>query len=128
MILENQVCSKKNSLRLKELGITQRSLFYYHPSFERPVFGTEWTTMHGKTYKKTQVCNDKASASAFTISELASMIRRGSKDSERLWDRMLSRINGGNSCISFYEPDFMAEFIIDLLDAYNKIDVAEGSI
>ena len=74
MKLENQVCTKEQAQKLKDLGVAQKSIFYHHPNFERPVFGEQVTTVFGKVYKKTQVCNDKnAACSAFTVGELVAM-------------------------------------------------------
>lgn len=78
MKLEDQVCTQEQAKKIKELGVIQKSLFYHHPAFERPVFGEEWTTEAGKQYKKTLVCNDKrGSASAFTVAELGVLLPKG---------------------------------------------------
>jgi hypothetical protein len=75
MILENQVCTIEQAKKLKELGVIQKSLFYWHPKFERPVFGETSVKKHGKQYTVTQVCNDKEVAvSAFTASEIGDML------------------------------------------------------
>lgn len=75
MKLEDQCCTKEQAERLKKLGVIQKSLFYYHPAFQRPTFGETWVTKWGTQYKKTLVCNDKnASASSFTLAELGLML------------------------------------------------------
>lgn len=75
MKLEDQCANKVQAEKIKELGILQKSLFYHHPNFDRPVFGETWTTETGKTYKKTLVCNDKkGSSAAFTVAELGVML------------------------------------------------------
>jgi len=75
MRIETQVCSLEQSKRLKELGVEQKSVFYFHPAFDKPVFGEVVTTVTGKQYKKTQVCNDKGGANAaFTVAELGVML------------------------------------------------------
>ena len=75
MKLIDQVIGHNQALRFKALGVMQKSLFYHHPAFDKPVFGETWTTEHGKQYKKVQVCNDKkGSASAFTVAELGVML------------------------------------------------------
>lgn len=67
MKLQDQVIGLNQAMRLKGLGVKQKSLFYHHPAFDTPVFGETVTTEHGKKYKKIQVCNDKkGSASAIT--------------------------------------------------------------
>jgi hypothetical protein len=78
MKLEEQVCTMEQAVKLKTLGIPQKSLFYWHPAFERPVFGETWTTQTGKQYAKTMVCNDKkGSSSAFTVAELGVILPPG---------------------------------------------------
>lgn len=75
MKLEDQVCTEVQANKLKELGVAQKSLFYYHARFERPVFGETIVTAFGMQYKKVQVCNDKkAAASAFTVAELGMIL------------------------------------------------------
>lgn len=77
MKLQDQVCTLEQANRLKELGVRQKSLFYHHPAFEKPVFGETWTTQAGKQYKKTLVCNDKrGSTSAFTVAERRRMLKK----------------------------------------------------
>lgn len=77
MKLQDQVCTLEQAKRLKDLGVKQKSLFYWHPSFEPPVFGEKWTTVAGKQYQKSLVCNDKkGSASAFSVAELGVMLPR----------------------------------------------------
>lgn len=75
MKLEDQVCTEAQANKLKELGVAQKSIFYYHALFERPVFGETVVTEFGKQYKKAQVRNDKkAAASAFTVAELGMIL------------------------------------------------------
>jgi hypothetical protein len=125
MNLENQVCTLENASKLSALGITQNSSFYWA------------INSYNQECKEITMQPDNRDIvfSAFTSVELSEMIKSGSADAERLWNRMLSRLNGGNSCVSFYKPDFLAEFLIDILNAKyvssetcNKRRVAEGSI
>lgn len=75
MKLQDQVIGLNQAIRLKLLGVIQKSLFYHHPAFDKPVFGETWTTQTGKQYAKTMVCNDKkGAASAFTVAELGVML------------------------------------------------------
>lgn len=76
MKLENQVCTLQQAKRLRELGITQKSLFYHHPLFGKPVFG-ETRLNFTKPHRKL-VCNDKENSfSAFTVAELGAMLPTG---------------------------------------------------
>lgn len=78
MKLEDQVLKPSQAARLKILGVAQKSLFYHHLAFDKPVFGETITTEWGKQYKKTQVCNDKkAASSAFTVGELGLLLPPG---------------------------------------------------
>lgn len=78
MIIDNQVCTLKQAKRLKELGVMQNSLFYWHPSHEIPVSGDTWVTKSGGRYKKLLARYDKrGSASAFTVAELGEMLPPG---------------------------------------------------
>lgn len=67
MKIEKQVCTLEQAKRLKELGVNQKSLFYFHQEYQRPMFGQ---TINGST----QICNQKDLAiSAFSNSELGVM-------------------------------------------------------
>jgi hypothetical protein len=117
MKVENQVCTLKQGQKLEELGIDAKPLFCYcrvltsiEDSYD-DLLPTEWN-LEGlpdlaTTWK----------APAFTVSELAKMIGKGTKSAEHLWNRMLSHINSGNSCVSFYNAEFLADFVIDVLQA-----------
>lgn len=95
MKLQDQCCTIEQAKLLKSLGVTQKSLFYHHPNFDRPVFGETVITESGKQYRKIQVCNDKkASFSAFTVAELGAMLpdyypswrfKKNEQSGERLW-------------------------------------------
>jgi hypothetical protein len=75
MKLSEQCCTLDQAKRLKELGVIQKSLFYHHPNFDKPVFGEEWTTKSGTQYSRVMVCNDKkGSHSAYTVAELGVML------------------------------------------------------
>jgi hypothetical protein len=77
MKIQDQVCTLEQANRLKELGVLQKSLFYHHPAFDKPVFGETVVTETGKQYKKVQVCNDKkGAAAAFTVAELGLLLGR----------------------------------------------------
>lgn len=77
MKLIDQVCTIDQAKHLKELGVEQKSLFYFHHAFDKPVFGETPVTETGKQYKKVQVCNDKnGSFAAFTVAELGVMIQQ----------------------------------------------------
>lgn len=116
MKLEDQVIHLNKSCLLKTLGIVQKSLFYHHPAFDRPVFGETITTEWGKQYKKTQVCNDKkASSSAFTVSELSLLLGKGTNEAGWLYDAVQEQMNKSHSFTIAYSPDFMCNCLIRLL-------------
>jgi hypothetical protein len=76
MKLEKQVCTKGQSKKMRELGIVQKSVFYYHPNFKRPVIGTTMTRQGKHSSADVMVCNLKPfSISAFTDSEMGVMIK-----------------------------------------------------
>lgn len=64
MKLEDQVCSLDIAKRLKELGVEQESLWYYHGPEEKPFF-----LIHAM-----KAPHDVVIASAFTVAELGEML------------------------------------------------------
>ncbi len=132
MKLENQLCTLEQSTKLKELGITQKSIFYHHSNFTRPVFGEEWTTVTGKKYKKTQVCNDKyGSFSAFSIAELGQMLpsetgtqRTGSEDSQYSNWEWASEVNQIGMGLFATEVEARADMLIHFLE--HKLEDVES--
>jgi len=116
MKIENQVCDLSQAMVLKTFGVLQKSLFYHHLSFDRPVFGETPVTETGKQYKKTQVCNDKkGAASAYTVLELAAMVGKGSNAASLLYDAVQARMNHSHSFTICYSPKFLANCIIGML-------------
>lgn len=108
MKIENQVCSIKQSIKLKALNVKQDSHFFWVDRKEKSKL----------VYAKSvEFLNSLPIYSAYSVSELSQMVKGGTYESERLWNRMLSRINGGNSCVSFYNASFLAEFLIEILEA-----------
>lgn len=104
MKLEDQVILINQAFVLKALGVVQKSLFYHHPAFDRPVFGETITTEYGKQYKKTQVCNDKkVSASAYTVAELGLLLPSG-------FDTMRTT-NEGWRAYGYDGEDFLGESV-----------------
>ena len=118
MKLENQVSSKEQSKKLKELGVIQKSLFYWHPNFDRPVFGEKVTTKSGSQYKKTQVCNDKnVATSAFTVAELGLIMKEYSLPFYwKIWDGWCYK-QGGDPKGFDNEVTARAEMLIYLLES-----------
>lgn len=132
MKIENQVCTLEQAKKLKELGVIQKAYFSWcgdethrllDNCAEGVVYG-QWVFVSNtepfnnmEADYRQDVDSANPIASSFTVSELAKMIKGGSYESERLWNRMLSRINGGNSCVSFYDASFLAEFLIEILEA-----------
>ena len=88
MEIKDQVCSLEQAKELKDLGVTQKSLFYHHPKFEKPVLGD--TLINAPIIKRfprineekqfsfpvLEVCNDKEnSCSAFSVAELGEFLK-----------------------------------------------------
>lgn len=116
MQIQEQVISYNKACMLKGFGIAQKSLFYHHPAFDRPVFGETVTTEWGKQYKKTQVCNDKKAAqSAFTISELSKIFGKGTNEASLLYDAVQDQMNRSHSFTIAYSLDFLCNCLINLL-------------
>lgn len=70
MKLLYQCCTLEQAKRLRELGVIQKSLFYWHNYFKVPVFGEAHAPDAG-----TSVCNDKQNtASAYTVAELGLLL------------------------------------------------------
>lgn len=71
MRLEDQVCSLELSRKLRELGVKQKSVFWY--------FGTSQEFESGKGYAGpvTNRHEKYENISAFTVAELGEMLRRG---------------------------------------------------
>ncbi len=113
MTLQEQVCTTAQAKILRELGILQKSLFYYHPSFKRPVIGTEMFTTEGGLHL---VCNDKTrSISTFTVAELGAMLPAeffAIKD----YRGYLIEIRGTWACSAKNEAQCRADMLIYLLE------------
>lgn len=93
MKLEQQCCSLQQAKRLKELGVKQKSLFYWHERHQRPQFGERITD-------GVMVCNDKQNAySAFTVAELGEMLPF--KVSDNYTEIETLRVSNGFRCATF---------------------------
>lgn len=116
MQLQHQVCTPEQAQKLKALGVAQKSLFYYHPAFDRPVFGETKTpgSFFGEI-KRGSVCNDKENAySAFTSAELEQMLPAGFE---------LTKIEGGElqvTDVEHYRCTFLGYQYFALHAAHNK--------
>lgn len=116
MKVEKQVCTLQQAKKLKELGVEQKSIFTWCVFMPSPI-GEDWFYAPVYFQEDIEKVLTEDIASAYSIPELAKMIKGGTYEAERLWNRMLSRINGGNSCIAFYNASFLAEFLIEILEA-----------
>lgn len=111
MKLENQVCTSTQSIRLKELGVIQKSLFYHHKDFKRPVFGEYYTGKYDKHDMEIQVCNDKENAvSAYTVAELGIALPEEVKTTKHFGSKGMDMSDGLTgeyfSCESQYESTY----------------------
>lgn len=77
MTIENQCCNLQQAKRLKELGVAQEAVFYWHPSIGYPVLGGRLVTKTGYQYSKIPIKDDKQTAALFTDAELGVMLPPG---------------------------------------------------
>jgi hypothetical protein len=95
MNLEQQVCSLELAKRLKELGVKQDSLFYWHTGIvPQGLVTKEWVSernVSASTY------------SAFTVAELGELLPR--KITKGGWDYFLICTTGGKIKDIRYERD-----------------------
>lgn len=125
MRLEDQVISLEKAVRIKELGIIQDSKYYWRSrSIEHVDSINSWGDQEtlGDMIKR----NDKIWSlewrdeyevySAFTVSEMAAMIGRGTNASTLLYDAVQDQMNRSHSFTICYSPDFMANCLISLIE------------
>lgn len=126
MKIENQVCTLEQAKRLKELGIRQKSIFYYHDKIKRiderikPNWGNS-------EFAGVQICNQKSlTQSAYTVAELGVMLpdeipHRHTEHSDyyymQSFSDVLSEGDAGKSVCMWYEDnDLDAE--LEVLNNY----------
>ncbi len=103
MTLEDNFCTWERSKKLTDLGISprpDRSLGY-------------WTLDHGRWYFTSSYLH--SDYPAFNVTEMGVMIGRGTKMAEDFHNAVSAKINGGNSITICFDPNFVADFVIDYL-------------
>lgn len=109
MKLQDQVCTKEQAQRLKELGVAQTAIFawteipqliYYRKSQAWPAISTliEWEA-------------------AFTVAELGRAIGSGTFAAQKFHDAVMSKINASHSMTIATSPQFVASFLIAAIEA-----------
>lgn len=93
MKIENQVCSLEQARKLKELGVAQIGYL---------------------TYCHSGVC--ERMADAFTVAELGAMFGSGTRESENLYNAVLSKLNSGNPFNIVFRASFLADYLIWALE------------
>lgn len=114
MQLENQVSSREPSMRLKELGVKQESLFYW-TKVSRASDEQEFKLTLGNQINR-EMC------SAFTVAELGEMLPvdiRSYKSTNWEGDWVCLEIKGLRMEIEKTEADARAKMIIHLIE--NKL-------
>jgi hypothetical protein len=116
MTIQQQCCTPTQGERLKELGVKQKSLFYWHPYFKVPVFGESFAPH--PNFVKIQVCNDKANAySAFTVAELGQMLPCGYDTFKTPDNEWCAYIDGGDGVRFPTEASARAALILRLIES-----------
>jgi hypothetical protein len=129
MKIENQVCSIEQAKLLKSLGIEQESLFFWynqpHDNGKDEYWETEevayrpWFVNASYPEDESEGCTYYAHGteqySAFTVSELAAMIGKGTNAASLLYDAVQSQMNRSHSFTICYSPEFLANCVISML-------------
>lgn len=110
MKLKQQVSSKKPSKRLKELGVKQKSLWYWN--YQAFITGYQWIlTMSRPDFGEDQEIEQTTEGySAFTVAELGEMLPRYNvKSFPWTWETAPIFLNGENQ----FEINFLDDRYVD---------------
>src|ERR1041385_9158200 len=80
MTLEKQVTNLKLAQKLKELGVKQESLFFWHRVVSKNL---DWQVTLGKGFAF-EIATDGENISAFTVAELGEIIQKLDPSSEEM--------------------------------------------
>lgn len=121
MKLEDQVCSLELAKKLKELGVTQKSLFHY---WSRD--NDYWSIVYGQLFNK----NNPDAYSAFTVAELLSLLPGDVSIDETLYRLFIQKCEDGEYSV-YYDSSHREECSFDdysLVNALAKmlIDLIEN--
>lgn len=126
MKLQEQVCTLEQAKRLKELGVSQESIFsYFKAPHHAGICITDMSTRHvwilsGNPYDQ----EDIELTAAYTVAELGAMIGRGTNAAALLYDAVQDHMNRSHSFTICYSPSFLANCIISLLNT-GRLTAAE---
>jgi hypothetical protein len=120
MKLEDQVCSPEQSKRLKELGVDDSLYCWVYPidnnkfSSSKGICERGWAKQIVDENEGNEF--DHEMAPAFTVSELAAMIGKGTQAASLVYDAVQARMNQSHSFTICYSPQFLANCVIGLLE------------
>lgn len=120
MNIEEQVCTLEQAKKFYQLGVKQESLWFRvcpaNPDIISSTYGVYWHEQAKDIIKDNEGDNfDSAAYSAFTISELAKMIGKGTRLCENWYHNVRLSLNCGLSFTIAYDLSTMADFIINQL-------------
>jgi hypothetical protein len=130
MKIQQQVITFLQAKLLKEMGVSQESLFSWFgdEEFRFRDNGAEgaacsqwlWIAQTGPVNNqdadwRSDVSCTKPIAAAYTVSELAAMIGKGTNVASLLYDAVQSQMNRSHSFTICYSPEFLANVIISML-------------
>ena len=122
MELKDIVCSLEPSMELEELGIKQDSLFYH---CKEKGFGSPFNVIKDRNIAS-QGYNQHMSihkiASAFTVSELAKILKEESEKSTKIFEYLCHNLNRDKSLWCMCEPDWWAGLLIKILKHKKQIE------
>jgi hypothetical protein len=120
MKIENQVIPLQQAKRLKEIGVDGSFYCWVYPTNERMISTRKGVCEAGWAKQIIEENEgdefDHDMAPAFTVSELAAMIGKGTNAAALLYDAVLDQMNRSHSFTICYSPEFLANCIIGMLE------------
>jgi len=109
MELEDIVCSLEPSMELEELGIKQDSEFYWLKSFDSKYYlQNKYIAVAYKSTKDNKY-------SAFTVTELAKILKEESEKSRKIFEYLCRNLNRDKGLWCMSEPDWWANLLIKII-------------
>ena len=122
MELKDIVCSLEPSMELEKLGVKQDSLFYH---CKEKGFGSPFNVIKDRNIAS-QGYNQHMSihkiASAFTVSELAKILKEESEKSTKIFEYLCHNLNRDKGLWCMSEPDWWANLLIKILKHKKQIE------
>jgi hypothetical protein len=120
MKLEDQVCTLEQAKRLKELGVEGSLYCWVYPANNKMISTRKGVCERGWAIQVIEENEgdefDHDMAPAFTVSELAAMIGKGTNAASLVYDAVQARMNQSHSFTICYSLQFLANCIIGLLE------------